>query len=216
VVTGGYDGTVVVWDLATGTALHTLTGHRGQQVAAVTVTSDGARAVTGSEDGAVIVWDLVTGTAIHTLTVHQSAVRAVAITSDGTRAVTSSWGRTVVWDLDTGMARRTLTGHYRVWAMAATVDGTQAVTGGDDQTAVVWDLVTGTRTAVWHGDAAMEATAWATGKPVFVIGDDLGAVHILGLRALGASTGQALHSAQQTALATSPTDPAGINRDPAT
>src|SRR5690349_15234863 len=100
--------------------------------------------------------------------------------------------------------------------MAAKGDGARAVTAGDDQTAIVWDLDTGTPTAAWHGDAAMEATAWAEEKLIFVVGDDLGAVHILGLRALGASAGQTLHSAQQPVLATPLGDPPGINRDPAT
>jgi WD40 repeat protein len=212
-VTGGYDGAVIVWDLIAGTALHTLAGHRSP-ARAVAVTGDGGRAVTGGEDGAVIVWDLIAGTALHTLAGHRSAVRAVAVTGDGTRAVTGSWGRTVVWDLASGTARRTLTGHYRVWAMAVTGDGTRAVTAGDDQTAIVWDLDTGTPTAAWHGDAAMEATAWAEEKLIFVVGDDLGAVHILGLRALGASADQTLHSAQQPAFATPLAGPLGINRDP--
>jgi WD40 repeat protein len=197
-VTGGDNGTVIVWDLAAGTALHTLTLHQSP-VRAVAVTGDGSRAVTGGDNGAVIVWDLAAGTALHTLTLHQSPVRAVAVTGDGTRAVTSSLGRTVVWDLATGTARYDLAGHltgqYPVRAMAVTGDGTRAVTGGDDQNAMVWDLDIGTRTAVWRGDAAMKAIAWATGKLVFVVSDDLGAVHILGLRALGASAGQALHSA---------------------
>jgi WD40 repeat protein len=188
-VTGGYNGAVMVWDLAAGTALHTLTDHRSP-VRAVAVTGDGSRAVTGSEDGAVIVWDLAAGTALHTLTDHRSAVEAVAVTGDGTRAVSSSWGRTVVWDLATGTARRTLTGHYRVQAMAVTGDGTRAVTGGTNRIAIVWDLDTGTPAAAWHGDAAMQATAWADEELIFVVGDDLGAVHILGLRALGASAGQ--------------------------
>ena len=195
-VTGGYDRAAIVWDLTTGTLLHTLTGHKAR-VRAVAVSPDGSRAVTGGEDGTAIVWDLIAGTPLRTLSSHRSSVRAVAVTNDGTRAVTSSWGRTVVWDLATGTAVHTLTGHYRVWAMAVSDDGTWAVTGGDDQTAIVWDLDAGTPTAAWHGDAAMEATALATGKLIFVVGDDLGAVHILGLRAFGSSGGQTLHSAQQ-------------------
>jgi WD40 repeat protein len=114
----------------------------------------------------------------------------VAVTGDGTRAVTGSWGRTVVWDLATGTAPRTLPRHYGVWALAVTGDGTRAVTAGDDQTAIVWDLDTGTPIAAWHGDAAMETTAWAEEELIFIVGDDLGAVHILGLRANGASGGQ--------------------------
>ena len=91
-VTGGEDGAVIVWDLAAGTALHTLTGHRGQQVAAVAVTGDGSRAVTGGYDGTAIVWDLAAGTALQTLTGHRRAVAAVAVSGDG--AGRSPAGRT--------------------------------------------------------------------------------------------------------------------------
>jgi hypothetical protein len=65
----------------------------------------------------------------------------------------------------------------------AVVTAPWPVTGGEDQTAVVWDLNAGSPIAAWHGDAAIEATAWAEGKLIFIAGDDLGAVHILGLRA---------------------------------
>ena len=106
----------------------------------------------------------------------------------------------MVWDLATGTARHDLKDHYEIWAMAVSGDGTRAVTGGEDKNAMVWDLDTGTPTAVWRGDAAMKAIAWAPGKPVFVVGDHHGAVHILGLRVHGASAGQALRSAQQIGL----------------
>ena len=97
----------------------------------------------------------------------------------------------MVWDLAAGTALHALTLHRSpVRAVAVPADGTRAVTGGDDQTAIVWDLDTGTQIAAWHGDAAMEATVWAEEELIFVVGDDLGAFHILGLRALGASAGQ--------------------------
>jgi WD40 repeat protein len=181
-VTGDYDGAVIVWDVAAGTLLHTLTGHRSP-VRAVAVSGDGTRAVTGGEDGAVIVWDVATGKLLHTLTLHGSPVQSAAITDDGTRAVTGSWGRIVMCDLATGTARRNFTGHYGVWATAVSSDGTRAATAGDDQTAIVWNLDTGAQIAAWHGDASMEAAAWAGAELIFVVGDDLGAVHILGLRA---------------------------------
>ena len=59
-VSGGYDGTVRVWDLATGQQQAELTGHHGPAMA-VAVTADGTRAVSGGYDGTVRVWDLATG-----------------------------------------------------------------------------------------------------------------------------------------------------------
>ena len=59
-ISGSDDGTVRVWNLATGQEEAALTGHT-DWVRAVAVSQDGARAVSGSDDGTVRVWDLATG-----------------------------------------------------------------------------------------------------------------------------------------------------------
>jgi WD40 repeat protein len=56
-VSGGDDGMVRVWDLATGAQPGTITGYDGP-VHAVAVSADGTRAVSGSENGLVRVWDM--------------------------------------------------------------------------------------------------------------------------------------------------------------
>ncbi len=143
-VSGGEDGTVRVWDLATGQQQAALTGHT-DWVRAVAVTADGARAVSGGDDGTVRVWDLGTGQQQAALTGHGQPVRAVAVTPDGARAVSGGADGTVrVWDLATGQQEAELTGHDRpVWAVAVTPDGARAVSGGGDGTVRVWDLAAG-------------------------------------------------------------------------
>jgi len=59
IVSGSDDGTVRVWDLATGEAARTLTNY-GAPVAAVAVTPDGRQIVSGSDDDTVRMWDLPT------------------------------------------------------------------------------------------------------------------------------------------------------------
>src|ERR1700716_2600415 len=61
IVSGSWDRTIRVWDLATGAPLgEALTGHT-HRVSSVAVTPDGTRIVSGSYDGTVRVWDLATG-----------------------------------------------------------------------------------------------------------------------------------------------------------
>ena len=56
-VSGGEDGSVRVWDLATEREQAILTGHAGE-VFSVALTPDGTRAVSGGDDGTVRVWNL--------------------------------------------------------------------------------------------------------------------------------------------------------------
>ena len=151
-VSGGDDGTVRVWDLATGTEQAALTGHT-DWVRTVAVSQDGARAVSGGDDGTVRVWDLTTGTEQAALTGHTGEVFSVALTPDGARVVSGGSDRTVrVSDLTTGSEQAVLTGHTRpVWSVAITPDGTRAVSGGSDRTVRVWDLATGKEQAALAG-----------------------------------------------------------------
>jgi WD40 repeat protein len=104
-VTGGWDGTVRVWDLIDRTAIGgPLTGHTSAVVAVAFGTiEDRPIAVTGGDDNTVRVWDLIDRTAIGgPLTGHTSRVVAVAFGTieDRPIALTGSWDGTVrVWDL---------------------------------------------------------------------------------------------------------------------
>ena len=166
-VSGGRDGTVRVWDLATGQQQAELTGDHGPAMAmAVAVTADGTRAVSGGYDGTVRVWDLATGQQQAELTGHHGPAMAVAVTADGTRAVSGGYDGTVrVWDLATGQQQAELTGHHGpAMAVAVTADGTRAVSGGRDGTVRVWDLATGQQQAELtghHGPVAVAVAAVA-------------------------------------------------------
>ena len=60
IVSGSEDGTVRVWDAASGAELLLLRAHEGP-VSAAEFSPDGARIVSGSKDGAVRVWDAASG-----------------------------------------------------------------------------------------------------------------------------------------------------------
>jgi WD40 repeat protein len=91
-VTVSNDRTAIVWDLATGTVLHTLTGHQ-DSVRAVAVTSDDTRVVTTSVDGTAIARDLASGARYRSLTGHQRPIQAVAMSATSRPAVGSTCSR---------------------------------------------------------------------------------------------------------------------------
>ena len=141
VVSGSWDHTLRVWDLATGETTKTLQGHTGS-VSAVAVTPDGRHVISGSWDHTLRVWDLATGETTKTLQGHTESVSAVAVTPDGRHVVSGSKDSTLrVWDLATGETTKTLQGHTEsVSAVAVTPDERCAVSSSRDHTLRVWDL----------------------------------------------------------------------------
>ncbi|WP_327713220.1 hypothetical protein OG912_38515 (plasmid) [Streptomyces sp. NBC_00464] len=186
-VTGGYEGSVRVWDLTTGTPVRTLTGHTGGVRAVAVALLDGRpHAVTGGYEGSVRVWDLTTGTPVRTLPGHTSGVSAVEVTLlDGRpHAVTGGYDGSVrVWDLTTGTLVRTLTGHadeVRAVAVALLGGHPHAVTGSY-RSVRVWDLTTGTpvRELTGHtGEVTAVEVTLLDGRPHAVTGGYDGAVRV--------------------------------------
>ena len=154
-ITGSWDRTVKVWDIARGVEEASLKGSTAG-VTAVAVTPDGQKAVTGSWDGKVKVWDILRRVEIASLGGHTGEVLAVAVTPDGQWAITGSWdGTAMVWGLVQGEEHRTLRGHTAaVTAVVITPDGGGAVTGFRDGTVKVWDLARGLELQTLRGHTA--------------------------------------------------------------
>ena len=102
---GSDDGTVRIWDVATGQQRAALTG-RATEVTAVAVAPDGSWLASGSHDGTVRIWDVATGREGAILTGHTGPVVTVAVAPDGGWLASGSLDRTVrIWDKTTGQAR---------------------------------------------------------------------------------------------------------------
>jgi WD40 repeat protein len=65
VVSASGDGTLIIWDLASGEALQTLSMHPNIAYR-LDISPDGQHLVSGSEDGSLIIWDLASGQAVAT------------------------------------------------------------------------------------------------------------------------------------------------------
>ena len=163
--TAGDDGTVRLWDPATGEHPLTLIGYgHASAVSGVAFSPDGRLLATGGDDKTARLWDPATGKHLRTLTGHTYAVYGVAFSPDGRLLATASFDGTVrLWDPATGKRRRTLTGHARtVWGVAFSPDGRLLATAGDDGTARLWDPATGEhlRTLTGH-DSAVTGVAFS-------------------------------------------------------
>ncbi|CAM3651292.1 AAA family ATPase [Kibdelosporangium persicum] len=111
VVTSCVDGVVRLWDLAGGTLVRELTGHR-KAVRDVRISADGTRIVTASGDRTARVWDFATGVEVHRFE-HGSWVRAVHLV--GRYVVSTSDDRTArVWDIVSGRQSHCIAASHRI------------------------------------------------------------------------------------------------------
>ncbi len=157
--TGGRDGTVKVWDMATGQVLLTL-GEAGHTPAisavAFSPVDGGRRLAVADSEGTVQMWDVstplnadvVTGHALLTLSNQLGELsdytiipNDVVFSPDGTCLATVGEGNTAkIWDAATGQELLTLSGHTDpILDLAFSPDGLRLVTASDDRTANMWD-----------------------------------------------------------------------------
>lgn len=171
VVSASWDGTLKVWELASGKCTATFKGHEGG-VYGIAVTPDSKRAVSGSRDNTLKVWDLASGKCMVTCKGHKRRVGSVAVTPDGKRAISGSFDKTLkVWDLASGKCLATMLGHdgwIGDWAVVVIPDGKQAVSGSSDNTMKMWDLQTGAcrATLQGHTDIVYGAAVTPDGKTI--------------------------------------------------
>jgi WD40 repeat protein len=124
---GGFSGTVKLWDVASGLNLAVLPGHTAN-VTTVTFSLDGRTLASGSWDGTVRVWDVADvnhPSLRHTLVGHAALVWSVAFSPDATTLASASADGTVkLWEPATGRERCTLVGYdHPVRAVAFSPDG---------------------------------------------------------------------------------------------
>ncbi len=147
VVSGSYDKTINIWNLANGNLIGTLVGH-SRGVLSVAISPDGQTLVSGSDDKTINIWNLTKGNLIHTLAGHSRhslGVNSVGISPDGQTVVSGSYDKTLkIWNLANGNLLSSLTGHSSVvLSVAISSDGQTLVSGSDDKTLKIWNLPNG-------------------------------------------------------------------------
>ncbi len=144
------DGTVCIWDIATGSELRRR--RYGNGVAQVSALShDGSLVAIAVDDETVSVWDTSAEDApvdLPVRTLHTCTEEGIAFSPDNSRlAVGSPTGLITLWSIPEGEQVGVLKGHHgRVGSLAFSPDGSQLASGGfheRDMTVRVWSVSAG-------------------------------------------------------------------------
>ncbi|KAJ5992459.1 hypothetical protein N7451_008183 [Penicillium sp. IBT 35674x] len=170
------DGTVRLWDAATGALQQTLEGHLDFTMS-VAFSPDRAWLASASYDLTVRLWDAATGTLQQTLEGHLGWVESVAFSPDSARLASASRDETVrLWDVATGTLQLTLKGHSDlVMSVAFSPDGAWLASTSKDRTARLWDAATGAlqQTLKGHSELVTSVTFSPNGARLASASHDL-------------------------------------------
>ncbi len=147
---GGKDEAAYIWDVATGTLIHTFDGHDGP-IERVAFSPDGKSLVTASWDMTIRVWDISRGRE-RTLLGHRLPVVDVAFSPDGKRFATCAtvWGtesalpgegELALWDAETKKSLTPVMDYSdRILGIAFSRNSESLATAAWDGAIRIWDV----------------------------------------------------------------------------
>ncbi len=150
--TASRDGTVRLWDMATGRELLRLPGHEGpsnwSSLRCVSFSPDGKILATGISPGGVVrLWDAATAKELRKLQSPYGWLGHLAFSADGkTVAASADRHHIVLWEAATGRLLQQLDGGEKLTfavPLAFAPDGRTLASGGLGETIRLWDLKTG-------------------------------------------------------------------------
>ena len=187
--TGSYDHSIVLWDVATGSAIRTLAGHNGA-VFAVAFRADGNVLGSASYDGTVKLWSVATGERLETFSESSEPLYALAFTPDGLRVAAGGEDHRIrMWSVSASAAEGTnslLVSRFAhegsILDLAFSADGESLVTLDDDRGLKLWAAADITerldieRASVDPTDAGISGVAFAPNGDSLALGRLDGAI----------------------------------------
>ncbi len=160
---GGWDGTIRLWNASDGLPRDVLTGLNN--VTQLAFSTDGKTIAAASGEKTVTLWDVESGLESAQITGFRWPVQSLAFSPDGLQLATGGGalrkipggdGEVKVWDLATRALTASFDGHsLAVLSLAFTADGSSLASGGLDETVRVWDLASASASGSTHSRLIM-------------------------------------------------------------
>jgi WD40 repeat protein len=153
VASAGADGTLRLWNVATGSAVSVLHGHE-DWVLGCTFSPDGSLVASAGADGTLRLWNVATGSDMSVLHGHEDWVLGCTFSPDGSLVASAGADGTLrLWNVAASSAVSVLHGHTgRVLSCAFSPDGSVIASSGADGTTRIWDVRTGQLVSVLYGN----------------------------------------------------------------
>jgi WD40 repeat protein len=142
-LSGSWDGTMKLWQTATGKCICTFEGHT-ERIGSVSLSADGQYAVSASEDITIKLWDTATGLCLNSLN-GPVLMHSVSLSGDGQLILAGDCYNTLhLWDATTGDHLRSFKGHENpICSVNLSTDGRLALSGSIGEGPKLWEISTG-------------------------------------------------------------------------
>ena len=140
-VSGGYDKTVILWDIQTGGVIKTFCDHTGY-VYSVSISPDCTRIASGSDDHTIRLWDAQRGECCCVISGHNDSVHSVSFSPTNSQLLVSASrdGTVQQWDISGHQIGSIYEGNKVVFSS----DGTCFISWKwKERVATVWDFNSG-------------------------------------------------------------------------
>ncbi|MFH1746637.1 MAG: PKD domain-containing protein [Planctomycetota bacterium] len=183
ILTGSRDGTIRLYEAASGDLLRSPDGGISGAVTSLAFSPDGETYVYGVNDGSVALRNTISGSILRDFAGHPLGVNAVAFSPDGERVVSGSDDATaIVWDVASAEIVQTLDGsgegdghEFAVTSVAFSSNSSNSVlTGSVDQTAKLWRVQDGAVLYTYADEHtnAVTSVAFSPGDEFVLTGSD--------------------------------------------
>jgi WD40 repeat protein len=203
----GKDGTVRLWDAATGQCLKVLDRHEGE-VCSVAFFPDGTLLASAGDGGTIHLWEPSTGRHVASVEGHAGDIFALQFSPDGRWLASGGCDHKArIWSVGDWEPVAAFDHDHDVEGVCFSHDSQKLATGSADNFARVWEIATGAMSTCRH-DYKVFSVAMARDGTRVAMGCNIGVISVWELASAVAERGLEGHTDWVQCVTFSPTDDA--------